>query len=159
MKVLIADPVAREGIEILRHEFDVDVKTGLKPEELKAIIGDYDALVVRSETQVTPDVIEAGKKLQVVARAGVGLDNINIDAATKKGIIVVNAPTGNTIAATEHTMAMMLALARLPPTTSSSAAPGSAAPSWASNLKARPLASSDWVMSVRKSPGVPALSR
>lgn len=112
MKILVADPVAKEGIEVLKKEFEVDVKTGLKPEELKAIIGDYDALVVRSETQVTPEIIEAGKKLQAIARAGVGLDNINVEAATRKGIVVVNAPTGNTIAATEHTMAMMLALAR-----------------------------------------------
>ena len=74
MKVLVADPIAREGIEVLKKEFEVDVKTGLKPDELKAIIGNYDALVVRSETQVTPEIIEAGKRLQVIGRAGVGLD-------------------------------------------------------------------------------------
>ncbi len=112
MKVLVADPIAREGIEVLKKELEVDVKTGLKPDELKAIIGNYDALVVRSETQVTPEIIEAGKRLQVIGRAGVGLDNINVEAATRRGIVVVNAPTGNTIAAAEHTMAMMLALAR-----------------------------------------------
>ena len=115
MKVLVADPIAKEGIEILKAGADVDVKTGLKPDELKAIIGDYDALVVRSETQVTADIIKAGKKLQVVARAGVGLDNIDINAATMQGVVVVNAPTGNTISACEHTMALMLALARFVP--------------------------------------------
>jgi D-3-phosphoglycerate dehydrogenase len=112
MKVLVADPIAKEGLEILKGKVDVDVKTGLKPEELIKIIGDYDALIVRSETQATPDIIKAGKKLQVIARAGVGLDNINIEAATQQGVVVVNAPTGNTISACEHSMALMLALAR-----------------------------------------------
>lgn len=112
MKVLVADPIAKEGVEILKSCHEVDVKTGLKPEELKKIIGEYDALVVRSETQVTADIIKAGKKLQVIARAGVGLDNVDINAATQCGIVVVNAPTGNTISACEHTMALMLALAR-----------------------------------------------
>lgn len=112
MKVLIADPIAKEGIEALKSEAEVDVKHGLKPEELKNIVSDYEALIVRSETRVTADIIEAGAKLQVIARAGVGLDNIDVDAATRRGIVVVNAPTGNTIAAAEHTMALMLALAR-----------------------------------------------
>lgn len=112
MRVLVADPVAQEGIEALRAEAEVDVKLKLKPEELKSIIGDYEALVVRSETRATADIIEAGKKLQVIARAGVGLDNIDVEAATRQGVVVVNAPTGNTIAAAEHTVALMLALAR-----------------------------------------------
>lgn len=112
MKVLVADKLAEEGIEILRPHAEVDVKTGLKPEELIAIIGDYDALLVRSQTKVTPDVIKAGKKLQVIARAGVGVDNVDLEEATQHGIIVVNAPTGNTISAAEHTIALMLALAR-----------------------------------------------
>ena len=112
MKVLVADPLAEEGMENLKAKTDVDVRTGLKPDELKAIIGDYDALIVRSETQVTRDVIKCGKKLQIIARAGVGLDNVDINAATEQGIMVVNAPTGNTVAAAEHTMALMLALAR-----------------------------------------------
>jgi len=112
MKVLVADPVAEEGIEALRAEAEVDVKLKLKPEELKSIIGDYEALVVRSETRATADIIEAGRKLQVIARAGVGLDNIDVEAATRRGVVVVNAPTGNTIAAAEHTIALMLALAR-----------------------------------------------
>ena len=112
MKVLVADPIDKSGIEILQAGVQVDVKTGLKPEELKSIIADYDAIVVRSETKVTKDIIEAGKKLQVIARAGVGLDNVDINAASQRGIVVLNAPTGNTISAAEHTMAMMLALAR-----------------------------------------------
>lgn len=112
MKILVADPVAEEGLEALRTQAEVDVKLGLKPEELKSIIGDYEALIVRSETCATADIIQAGSKLQVIARAGVGLDNIDIKAATRKGIVVVNAPTGNTIAAAEHAVAMMLALAR-----------------------------------------------
>jgi D-3-phosphoglycerate dehydrogenase len=112
MKVLVADPIAQEGIETLSAQATVDVRLRLKPEELAAIIDDYDALVVRSETQVTAEIIEAGKKLQVIARAGVGVDNIDIEAATQRGIAVVNTPTGNTISAAEHTIALMMALAR-----------------------------------------------
>jgi D-3-phosphoglycerate dehydrogenase len=112
MKVLIADKLAEEGIKILRPHAEVDVKTELKPEELVAIIGDYEALLVRSQTKVTAEVIQAGKKLQVIGRAGVGVDNIDLDEATQRGIVVVNAPTGNTISAAEHTIALMLALAR-----------------------------------------------
>jgi len=112
MKILVADPVAKEGIEALKAQAEVDIKLGLKPEELKSIIGDYEALIVRSETKATADIIQAGKNLQVIARAGVGLDNIDVEAATRQGVVVVNAPTGNTMAAAEHTIAMMLALAR-----------------------------------------------
>ncbi len=112
LKVLIADPISDEGIDILRDSAEVDIKTGLKPEELARIIGDYEALVVRSQTQVTAEVIAAAGKLQVIARAGVGVDNIDLDEATRRGIVVVNAPTGNTISAAEHTIALMLALAR-----------------------------------------------
>jgi len=99
-------------MESLKAKTDVDVKLGLKPDELISIIGNYDALIVRSETQVTADVIKAGKKLQIIARAGVGLDNVDINAATQQGIIVVNAPTGNTVAAAEHTIALMMSMAR-----------------------------------------------
>ncbi len=112
MKVLVADTIGEEGINILQGCAEVDIRPGLGPEELISIIGDYDALVVRSQTQVTRDVIEAGKKLQIIARAGVGVDNIDVDEATRRGIVVVNAPTGNTTAAAEHTIALMLALAR-----------------------------------------------
>jgi len=112
MKVLVADSIAKEGVEFLRQHAEVTVKTGLKPEELKNEIGDYDALIVRSKTQVPADIIESGKKLKVIGRAGVGTDNIDVDAATRKGIVVVNAPAGNTVSAAEHTIALMLALAR-----------------------------------------------
>lgn len=112
MRILVADPIAEEGIQVLRSCAQVDVKTKLELEQLKAIIGDYDALIVRSQTKVGAEVIELGKKLKVIGRAGVGIDNIDIDAATRSGIVVVNAPTGNTIAAAEHTIALMLALAR-----------------------------------------------
>ncbi|MFC1938561.1 phosphoglycerate dehydrogenase [Chloroflexota bacterium] len=112
MKVLVAEPIANEGIEVLRSCAEVDVRLGLKPEDILAIIGDYDALVVRSQTQASAEIIEAGKRLQVIARAGVGIDNVNVAEATRRGIVVVNAPTGNTISAAEHTIALMLALTR-----------------------------------------------
>jgi len=111
-RVLVSDPLAEEGLVILQAAVDVDVKTGLKEDELCNIIGDYDALLVRSGTDVNAKVIEAGKRLKFIGRAGVGVDNIDVDAATKRGIIVANAPEGDTLAATEHTMAMMQSLAR-----------------------------------------------
>lgn len=111
-RILVADPIAEEGIAVLRSEAAVDVRTGLKPTELSGIIGDYDALVVRSETRVTGDIIDSGKKLQAIGRAGVGVENIDLDAATRRGIVVVNAPAGNIISTAEHTMALLLALAR-----------------------------------------------
>lgn len=112
MKILVSDPISDQGIEILKKEFDVDIATGLAPAELIKRIGNYEALIVRSETQVTKDVINAGKKLKIIGRAGVGVDNIDVNAATERGIIVVNAPEGNTISAAEHTIAMMLAMSR-----------------------------------------------
>ncbi len=112
MKVLVADPLSKEGIDIIKGVAEVDVKTGLKEAELIQIIGNYEGLVVRSQTQVTAPVIEAGKKLIIIGRAGVGVDNIDLEAATRQGIIVVNAPTGNTISAAEHAIALMLSLAR-----------------------------------------------
>jgi D-3-phosphoglycerate dehydrogenase len=111
-KILVADPIADDGIEMLRREADVDVRTGLASHELIEIVGDYDALVVRSETKVTAEVFGAGKQLRAVGRAGVGVDNIDLNAATARGVIVVNAPLGNTISAAEHAVGLMLALAR-----------------------------------------------
>jgi D-3-phosphoglycerate dehydrogenase / 2-oxoglutarate reductase len=111
-KILVADPIAKDGIDILAREAEVDVRTGMSPKELIAAIGGYHALVVRSETRVTADVFEAGKQLEAVGRAGVGVDNIDLEAATARGVIVVNAPLGNTISAAEHTIGLMLALAR-----------------------------------------------
>jgi len=111
-RILVADPIAEDGVERLRSAGRVDVATGLSKEELIARIGEYDALVVRSETKVTADVFDAAAKLRVVGRAGVGVDNIDLDAATRHGVLVLNAPTGNTLAAAEHAIAMMCALAR-----------------------------------------------
>lgn len=111
-KVLVSDPIAPEGIEILKQVADVDVKTGLSKDELAAIIGDYDALAVRSETKVTGDIIAKAEKLKIIGRAGVGVDNIDVEAATARGILVVNSPEGNTLAASEMTVALLLALAR-----------------------------------------------
>ncbi len=112
VRILVADRIAKEGLELLKPQAEVDVKVGLKPQELLGVVGDYEALVVRSETKVTEEVIKAGRRLQVVARAGIGVDNIDVDAATAAGIAVVNAPTGNTVAAAEHTFGLILALSR-----------------------------------------------
>lgn len=113
-KVLVSDELPESGLTPLRAaaNLEVDLKTNLTPAQLLEIMPHYDALIVRSSTQVTADVIEAGKRLRVVARAGVGVDNIDTAAATHAGVIVVNAPTGNTVAAAEHTIAMLMALAR-----------------------------------------------
>lgn len=111
-KVLVTDSIAPEGLDLLRSGADVDVKRGLNEADLIEAIKDYAALVVRSETKVTPAVIQAGGQLKVIARAGIGVDNIDLEAATVAGIPVVNAPIGNTVAAAEHTMALMLSLAR-----------------------------------------------
>ena len=114
--VLIADKLAQEGIDILKvNGFNVDVKTGLEPQELKKVIKDYDAVIVRSQTKLTEDVIEEASKLKIIGRAGVGLDNVDIGAATRKGVIVMNAPGGNTISTCEHTFALILSLARKVP--------------------------------------------
>jgi len=111
-KVLVSDKLAKEGIEILKQVADVDVNTGLPEDELCQIIGDYDALVVRSGTQVTAKVLQSAKKLQIIGRAGVGVDNVDVPVATEKGVIVVNSPGGNTIAAAELTVGLLLSLTR-----------------------------------------------
>ncbi len=112
--ILIADHIAEEGLNILLRDKTVQVETkaGIKNEDLKEIIGRYDAIITRSGTTIRADLIENPGKLKIIGRAGVGVDNIDIEAASKKGIIVLNAPTGNTLAATELTMGIMLAAAR-----------------------------------------------
>jgi D-3-phosphoglycerate dehydrogenase len=121
MRILICDPIAEDGIEVFRRTgLEVDVKTGQAPADLKKTVGRYDALVVRSETKVTRDVLDAASHLQVVGRAGVGVDNIDVEAATEKGVVVVNAPTGNTTSAAEHAIALMLSLSRHIPEASAS---------------------------------------
>lgn len=113
-KVLVSDSLSSVGIDIFKNTpgIEVDVKTNLNPEELKAVIKDYDALAVRSSTRVTAEVIECAEKLSVVGRAGIGFDNIDVDAASKRGIVVMNTPGGNTVTTGEHAIAMMIALAR-----------------------------------------------
>ncbi len=113
MKVLVAEPISDEAIKAMKNAgLHVDVKTNLSREELLKIIPEYNALVVRSQTKVDKEIIEAAKNLEIIARAGVGVDNIDIETATKRGIVVVNAPGGNTVSAAEHTIALMLSAAR-----------------------------------------------
>ncbi len=116
-KILVSDALAEVGLKPLREaeNTELSIQTDLTPEQLLTVISDFDALLVRSATRVTAEVIQAGKRLRVVGRAGVGVDNIDVDAATQAGVIVVNAPTGNTVAAAEHTVAMLMTLARMIP--------------------------------------------
>ena len=125
-RVLVSETIAEEGLSLLRAqaEVEVDVRTGLSPEELKSALPEYDALITRSATKVTPELIAAATRLQVIGRAGVGVDNIDVEAATAQGVAVVNAPSSNTVAAAEHTMALMLALARNLPQAHQSVAAG-----------------------------------
>lgn len=111
-KVLVSDPIDSAGIDILSQVATVDVKIGLSPEQLVQLIPDYDALMIRSGSRITKEIIEAGHQLKIIGRAGVGVDNVDVNAATRQGIVVVNSPEGNTIAAAEHALAMMLALSR-----------------------------------------------
>jgi D-3-phosphoglycerate dehydrogenase len=113
LKVLISDPVAKECVEILRAEgLQVDLKPGLSDRDLKTIIGGYAALIVRSGTRVTAELIDAAERLRVIGRAGAGVDNIDVEAATRRGIIVMNTPGGNTVSTAEHTLSLLLALSR-----------------------------------------------
>ncbi len=113
-RVLLADEILPRGVEILEaaERLEVDDRAGISASELVAIIGEYEALIVRSRTRVTREILEAARRLKVVGRAGVGVDNIDVDAATRRGIAVLNAPGGNVISAAEHTLALMLALVR-----------------------------------------------
>ncbi|NIQ25681.1 MAG: phosphoglycerate dehydrogenase, partial [Gammaproteobacteria bacterium] len=114
MRVLLADEIAAEGVEILKRTpgMAVEARGGISGEELRSIIGSYDALVVRSRTKVTAEIMQAGTNLKVLGRAGVGVDNIDLDYATRRGIVVLNAPGGNVLSAAEHTFALLLALVR-----------------------------------------------
>jgi len=113
-EVLISDPLSNRGIEILAgtQGLRYDIKTGLSPAELKVLIPRYDAIIIRSETKMKADTIEAADRLKVIGRAGIGLDNVDLEAATKKGILVMNTPQENAIAAAEHTIGLMLSIAR-----------------------------------------------
>jgi D-3-phosphoglycerate dehydrogenase len=116
MKVLVSDNISSKGVDILKKAgLEVDVKTGMKPEELRACIGEYSGLIIRSATKVTADIIDAASNLKVIGRAGSGLDNVDKAAASKKGIVVMNTPGGNTVTTAEHTIAMLFAVARMIP--------------------------------------------
>lgn len=120
-KVLISDKLSQRAIEIFKENgVEVDVKVGMTPEELSACIGNYDGLAIRSATKVTPEIIKKAKKLKVIGRAGIGVDNVDIPAATANGIVVMNTPFGNSITTAEHAIAMMFALARQIPEASKS---------------------------------------
>ena len=114
MKVLVSDNLSTTGVDILKKEsgIEVDVKTGLSKEELIAIIPEYEGLIVRSATKVVAEIIEAASNLKVIGRAGIGVDNIDLDAAGQKGVIVMNAPEGNLITTAEHSMALLLSMSR-----------------------------------------------
>ena len=113
-RILVSDPISEVGVELLKQhpELDVDVNTGLKPEELLKIIADYDGLIIRSQTKVTAEVLEAASNLKVIGRAGVGVDNVDRDAASTRGVIVMNTPAGNTISTAELAFTLMLSAAR-----------------------------------------------
>ena len=122
-RILITEPIAQEGIDLLRYEMPeahIDVRLDLSPEQLRALIGSYTALIIRSQTRVTGELLAEATRLQVIGRAGSGLDNIDLDAAIRHGVLVVNAPRGSVIAVAEHTLALMLTLARHIPEASSS---------------------------------------
>ena len=125
-KVLVSDSLAKEGVEIFKNSpgIEVDVKTGLKPDELKAIIGQYDGLAIRSATNVTADILKAATNLKVVGRAGIGVDNVDVVAASTKGVVVMNTPGGNTTTTAEHTIALMMSLARWIPAATSTTKAG-----------------------------------
>src|SRR5690606_21058519 len=116
-RVLVSDKLSAEGVKVLEQAsgFDVDVKTGLSPEQQREIIGGYEALIVRSATQVDEAMVAAAKQLKVVVRAGIGVDNIDVAACTKAGILVENTPAGNAVSAAEHALALLFALARRVP--------------------------------------------
>jgi D-3-phosphoglycerate dehydrogenase len=156
VRILVSDPIAADGVERLRAAGEVEVSTGLTPEALKLKVADIDALVVRSETKVTAEILGAAPRLRVVGRAGVGVDNIDLEAATRHGVLVINAPTGNTIAAAEHTVGMMLAMARnIGRTGACTRVAGIARPSWASSCATGRWASSVWARSDSRSPASP----
>jgi D-3-phosphoglycerate dehydrogenase / 2-oxoglutarate reductase len=114
MRILVSEPIAAAGLEVLRKEpgIDVDVRLDLTDDELQACIGQYEGLIIRSQTQVSGEVIARATRLKVVGRAGIGVDNIDVTAASKAGVVVMNTPEGNTNTAAEHTIALLLALAR-----------------------------------------------
>src|SRR5258708_26077517 len=122
IKILVADAISESGMDVFQGNghFKLDARSKLTPDELKKAVADVDAVIVRSETKITADILASGKKIKIVGRAGVGVDNIDVAAASRQGILVVNVPGGNTISAAEHTMALLLALARNVPSANDS---------------------------------------
>src|SRR5687768_2435881 len=123
IKILVADPISENGLEIFQGNgghFKLDTRSKLSLEDLKKAVSDADAVIVRSETKITSDVLAAGKKIKIVGRAGVGVDNIDVAAASRQGVLVVNVPGGNTISAAEHTLALLLSLSRNVPSANDS---------------------------------------
>jgi D-3-phosphoglycerate dehydrogenase len=147
-KILIAEPLAAAGIELLRAQKGWDIVVS-NPKEYSQHLADCDALLVRSVVQVDRAVLERAPKLRVIGRAGVGVDNVDLDAATAAGVLVMNTPGGNAISVAEHTLALMLAMARHIPQASAStrAASGRRRSSWATNFAARRWASWGWAAS------------
>ena len=160
-RILAADGVSPKGIALLaenKHfEIEIGNSKGLSEDELIAKIGDLDALIVRSQTKVTAKALAAATKLKVIGRAGVGVDNVNVEEATKRGIIVMNTPGGNTISTAEHTFSLLLSLARKIPQAHASmaSASGTANRLKEPNSVGRRLGSSAWAASVAKSPVAP----
>src|SRR3954451_21831133 len=124
MKGLVKEKIADLGVELLREQFDVELGLEWDGDELEKRIGEFDGILIRSATKLTPDLIERGERLKVIGRAGTGVDNVDVDAATRRGIVVANAPEANSIAAAEHTLALMLALCRNIPQAHASLAAG-----------------------------------
>jgi D-3-phosphoglycerate dehydrogenase len=136
-RVLVKEKIADAGVDLLRESFDVELGLEWDGSELEQRIGDFDGILIRSATKLTPDLIERAERLKVIGRAGTGVDNVDVEAATKRGIVVANAPEANSIAAAEHTMALVLALCRHRPTRHSPAAPGTGRSSRAPSSTAR----------------------
>jgi D-3-phosphoglycerate dehydrogenase len=124
LKVLVKERIADSGVDLLRRNFEVDLGLEMPEEELRERIGEYDAILVRSATKLTAELIERAERLKVIGRAGTGVDNVDVEAATRRGIIVANAPESNTVAAAEHTLALALALFRNVPRAHSSLTSG-----------------------------------
>ncbi|MBE3035658.1 MAG: phosphoglycerate dehydrogenase, partial [Candidatus Atribacteria bacterium] len=111
-KIIVTDGISENAKKMLDKKFTVDLKKGISPDELKKVIKDYNAIIIRSATKMTSEIIEAADNLEVIGRAGVGVDNVDVGTATKKGIVVVNAPGSNSVSVAEHAIGLMMALAR-----------------------------------------------
>ena len=154
-KVLISDKLSQNAIDVFKeNNIEVDVNTGLTPEELKAIIGNYDGLAIRSATKVTDDLLSAAPNLKVVGRAGIGVDNVDTKAATARGVVVMNTPFGNSITTAEHAISLMMSLARQIPVANASTHAGKweKNASWAPSFTAKRWGSSARAISAPSSP-------